>query len=179
MECKLRLRNNVTASAERGQSLRDTKSMCEDPLFSSFVCILCRVKRRWCMYGRYGLFMYSLECYYGGYFHDYFAFREINTKIPLRWAHTSFTSSVHASFSINSLQWRQNRRDNVSNHQPHDCLLNRLFWRRSKKTLKLRVTGLCVGNSPGTGEFPALRASNAKKVSIWWRYHFFNTTQLC
>ena len=26
---------------------------------------------------------------------------------------------------------------------------------RSKKTSKLRVTGLCVGNSPGTGEFPA------------------------
>ena len=31
--------------------------------------------------------------------------------------------------------------------QPHDCLLNRLFRRKSKKTSKLRVTGLCVGNS--------------------------------
>ena len=31
----------------------------------------------------------------------------------------------------------------VSNHQPHDCLLNRLFRRKSKKTSKLRVTGLC------------------------------------
>ena len=37
----------------------------------------------------------------------------------------------------------------------HDCLLNRPFRRRSKKTSKLRVTGLCVGNSPVTGEFPA------------------------
>ena len=36
----------------------------------------------------------------------------------------------------------------VSNHQPHDCLLNRLFTRRSKKTSKLRVTGLCERNSP-------------------------------
>ena len=27
---------------------------------------------------------------------------------------------------------------------PNDCLLKRLFWPRSKKTLKLRVTGLCV-----------------------------------
>ena len=27
------------------------------------------------------------------------------------------------------------------------------------------------GNSPGTGEFPAQRASNAEKVSIWWRHH--------
>ena len=61
--------------------------------------------------------------------------------------------------------------DSVSNHQPHDCLLNRLFSRRSKKISKLRVTGLCAGNSPGTGEFPAQMASNAENVSIWWRHH--------
>ena len=69
------------------------------------------------------------------------------------------------------LRWRHNERDNVSNHQPHDCLLNRLFTRRSKKTSKLRVTGLCAGNSPETGEFPAQRASNAENGSIWWRHH--------
>ena len=40
-----------------------------------------------------------------------------------------------------------------------------------KKTSKLRVTGLCAGNSPGTGEFPAQMASNAENVSIWWRHH--------
>ena len=40
-----------------------------------------------------------------------------------------------------------------------------------KKTSKLRVIGLCVGNSPGTGEFPAQMASNAENVSIWWRHH--------
>ena len=40
-----------------------------------------------------------------------------------------------------------------------------------KKTSKLRVTGLCVGNSPETGEFPAQMASNAENVSIWWRHH--------
>ena len=55
--------------------------------------------------------------------------------------------------------------------KPHVCLLNRLFGRRSKKTSKLRVTGLCARNSPGTGEFPAQRASNAENVSIWWRHH--------
>ena len=70
-----------------------------------------------------------------------------------------------------SLQWRHNGRDDVSNHQPHDCLLNRLFRRRSKKTSKLRVTGLCAGNSPVTGEFPAQMASSAENVSIWWRHH--------
>ena len=59
-----------------------------------------------------------------------------------------FTLSTKPSLIIRSLQWRHNERDSVSNHQPHDCLLNRLFRRRSKKTSKLRVTGLCVGNSP-------------------------------
>ena len=70
-----------------------------------------------------------------------------------------------------SLQWRHNGHDGVSNHQPHDCLLNRLFRRRSKKISKLRVTGRCAGNSPVTGEFNAQMASNAENVSIWWRHH--------
>ena len=72
-----------------------------------------------------------------------------------------------------SLQWRHNQRDGVSNHQPHDCLLNRLFRRRSKKTSKLCVTGLCAGNSPVTSEFPTQKASNAANISIWWRHHVF------
>ena len=46
------------------------------------------------------------------------------------------------------------RDDGVSNHQPRGCLLNRLFRRRSKKTSKLRVTGLCVENSPGPMNSP-------------------------
>ena len=70
-----------------------------------------------------------------------------------------------------ALLWRHNGRDSVSNHKPHDCLLNRLFGRRSKKTSKLRVTGLSAGNSPGTGEFLAQMASNAEDVYIWWRHH--------
>ena len=52
------------------------------------------------------------------------------------------------------LQWRHNGRDGISNHQPHDCFLNRLFIHRSKKTTKLSVTGLCARNSPEAGEFP-------------------------
>ena len=78
---------------------------------------------------------------------------------------------------IQPLRWRHNGRDIVSNHQPHDCLLNRLFRRRSKKTSKFCVTGPCVGNSPGTGEFPAQMTSNAENISIWWRHHahtYFN-----
>ena len=45
------------------------------------------------------------------------------------------------------------------------------FGQKSKKTSKLRDTGLCVGNSPVTGEFPAQRDSNAENVSIWWLHH--------
>ena len=70
-----------------------------------------------------------------------------------------------------TLQWRHNGHDGVSIHQPHDCILNRLFRRWSKTTSKPRVTGLCEGNSPVTGEFPAQRASYAENVSIWWRHH--------
>ena len=71
----------------------------------------------------------------------------------------------------NSLLWRHNERDGVSNCQPYDCLLNRLFRRRSKEKSQLCVTGLWVGNSHVTCEFPAQRASNTENVSIWWRHH--------
>ena len=49
------------------------------------------------------------------------------------------------------LQWRHNERDGVSNGRPHDCLPNRLFRRRTKKTSKLRITG------PFLGEFTSDR----------------------
>ena len=71
--------------------------------------------------------------------------------------------AVTAWFSV-SLRWRHNGRDSVSNHQPHDCLLNRLFRRRSKKTSKFRATGLCAGNSPGTSEFPAHKWPVTRKM---------------
>ena len=71
---------------------------------------------------------------------------------------------------ISSLQWRHNERDGVSNHQRLECLLNRLFRRRSKKTSELRFTGLSEGNPPVTGRFPSQGANNAEKISIWWRH---------
>ena len=81
--------------------------------------------------------------------------------------------------SAHSLPFRHTERDGVSNYQPHDCLLNRLFRRRSKKTSKLRVTGLCVGNSPVTGEFLRQRVSNAKNVFISWRHLITTHYGLC
>ena len=74
-------------------------------------------------------------------------------------------------FLGDSVRWRHTGCDSVSNHQPRECLLRRLIRRTSKKTSKLRVTGLCAGNSPVTGEFPAQMVSNAENVSIWWRHH--------
>ena len=42
------------------------------------------------------------------------------------------------------LQWRHNGRDGVSNHQPHQCLLNRLFGAQIKENIKaLRHWPLC------------------------------------
>ena len=72
--------------------------------------------------------------------------------------------------SHHPLQWRHSGHHGVSNHQPDDCLLNRLFRCRSKKISKLRVTVLCVGNSPGTDGFPVQMVSNAENVFIWWRH---------
>ena len=58
-----------------------------------------------------------------------------------------------------------------ANQHRFDCLLNGLFRRRWKKTIKAPVTGLCEGNSPVTGEFPSQRASNAENDSIQgWRH---------
>ena len=76
-----------------------------------------------------------------------------------------------AWYKATTLQGRHNRRDSVSIAQLHDCLLNRLFRRRSKIISKLRFPGLCADNSPVTGDFPAQMASNAENVSIWWRHH--------
>ena len=73
-----------------------------------------------------------------------------------------------------SLHWRHNERDGVSDHQPHEYSLNRLFGRRWKRTPKLRVTGLCAGYSPVTGEIPAQMASNAQTVFIWWLHHVYH-----
>ena len=62
-----------------------------------------------------------------------------------------------------ALQWRHNGRDGVSNHQPHDRLLNHLFKAQIKENIKALVTG----------EFPTQKASNAENVSIWWRHHVY------
>ena len=105
----------------------------------------------------------ALSCY--GYFlgiYSYWCFRAIPIPISA-WL---------------SLQWRHNECNAVSNYQLHDCLLNHLFRRISKKTSKLGVDGLCVGNSPATDEFPPQRASNAENVSTWCRHHVLSSANV-
>ena len=61
-----------------------------------------------------------------------------------------------------ALQWRNYESLCFSNHRRLDCLFHRLFRRSSKKTSKLRVTGLCEGNPLVAVWFPSQRASNAE-----------------
>ena len=68
-----------------------------------------------------------------------------NTLIIFVTATPLLPFGINAEYQYSSLHW----------YQPRDCLLSRLFMRRSQKT----------------GEFPAQRASNAENVSIWWRHH--------
>ena len=65
---------------------------------------------------------------------------DIHISMPL------YATTDPARPDAGTLQWRHKGREGVSNYQPHDCLLICLFSRISKKTSKLRVTGLCKGN---------------------------------
>ena len=70
-------------------------------------------------------------------------------KHMLQWKHEGwFSLLIRILIGVNqggvaSLHWRHNWRNSVSNYQPHDCLLNRLLRRRSKKTSKPRSLALC------------------------------------
>ena len=46
-----------------------------------------------------------------------------------------------------------------------------LIQAQSKENIKAPRHWPLYGEFTGTGEFPALRASNTENVSIWWRHH--------
>ena len=78
-------------------------------------------------------------------------------NMPQSVALMCFVAMINCSINYGMdfiLQWLQSHHGGVSNHQPHGCLGNRLFRRRSNKTSKLRVTDLCAGNSPGPVNSP-------------------------
>ena len=72
---------------------------------------------------------------------------------------------LHLSQNL-ALRWRHNGHDGVSIHQPHDCLLNRLFGCRSKKTSKLGVTA-CTEISLDLLFVVKINVGN----SLQWRYN--------
>ena len=103
---------------------------------------------------------------FGSQFNAHVVFRKMPWKTSFKDTPSSAAGShFHYSDVIMSAM--------VSNHWRLKCLPNRLFRHRSKKISKFSITGICEGNSPMTGEFPAQRASNAENVSIWWCRMFF------
>ena len=53
--------------------------------------------------------------------------------VNIRYCGTSHGYSLGITDNSLAIRWCHNGRESVSNQQPHDCLLNRLFSRRSKK----------------------------------------------
>ena len=85
---------------------------------------------QWCM----GLF--ALQCFFAD-------------CIPVGF---TITNQGYFLWGSSALQWRHNECNGDSNHRPVECLLNRLYRRRSKKTSVFRVTGLCEGNPRWRGQ---------------------------
>ena len=75
-------------------------------------------------------------------------------KLQLQVTINTFLLMAKLCVMAQPLKWCHNERDCVKNHGRLDSLLNFLFRRWSKKPQKVRVTGICEGNSSVTGEFP-------------------------
>ena len=95
--------------------------------------------------------------------------------------------SVHSGDTTNSLWEGQIDNGPTVHHHYSDVIMGAMAiisitiiystaYLGADKKLKLRVTGLCAGKPPVTGEFPAQMASNTENVSIWWRHHDYNYT---
>ena len=83
---------------------------------------------------------------WGIYNHKKFKTYMFNPNIlPTRNSRQKGMMLIWGIIIIDTLLWRHHGCDGVSNHQFYDCLLNHPFRRRSKKTSKLSVTGLCGG----------------------------------
>ena len=67
---------------------------------------------------------------------------------------------------LDAFQWCHIERNDVSNHQYLDCLLNRLFRRRPKKTSKLWVTDLYEWNHRSLVNSPHKGPVTRKMVSF-------------
>ena len=82
------------------------------------------------------------------------------------WAHNKFPELAQCTITVTSSWARWHIKS------PASRLFSQLFvLMQIKESIKIRVSGLCKGNSPVAGEFHAQKASKAKNSSIWWRHH--------
>ena len=77
---------------------------------------------------------------------------KISTMFCVHWRHCRWLLEQF------TLQWRHNGHYGISNHQPDDLFTQLFIQVQIKKISMLCVTGLCVGNSTVTSEFPAQMA---------------------
>ena len=116
--------------------------------------------------------------------HYTYCIMSCNTNLIIQWYCTQDLKDIFHERNIQiilslPLRWRHIGRDSVSNHQLHDCLLNRLFRRRSKKTSKLRVTGPFFHRGPVNAPhkwpvkrnmFPFDDVIMLKRYVMMWKY---------
>ena len=94
---------------------------------------------------------------------------------------------IHSFPNFKALRWSHNGRDSVSNHQPHDYLLNRLFRRRSKKTSLAFVCGIHRGPVNSLHKWPVTRKMfpfddviMSCTVNVWeWTSNFITLYNKC
>ena len=127
---------------------------------------ICVTRPKW-VFLKHQIMLHTLCQYYTGTWHHQVFIRHGISSMSHNWVfvfliinfnhllYTNIKNIMYKYISCNnsehdslSLQWCQNGHSGVSNHQPHNCLLNSLFRRISKKTSKLHVTGLFAVNSP-------------------------------
>ena len=90
-------------------------------------------------------------------------------EVPYYFSRSSIKFQGHTGRKIDDLNWIWEGllgRSQLSNPSDLPCSLSRLFRQKSRKTSKLRVTGLCGGNSPVTVELPLIWDSMAP---VWRR----------
>ena len=94
---------------------------------------------------------------------------------PSDWNMLSNTVKI-VSLCYFALQWCHNECDSMSNHRRFDRLLNHSFRHRSKKTSKLRTTGLREWIPLVTSGFPSQRYSKVENVwsHTWSSDHYLN-----
>ena len=86
-------------------------------------------------------------------------------KVELKYGLLEESMGEWTAWWLKSLQWRHNEGHGVSNHRYLVCLLPFV-----QAHIRENIIHLC--NWPLSGDTPPpQRASNAEKVSLWWRHH--------